>query len=121
MVGVNIVAADTDAEARRLLTSLQQMFVALRRGRPGRLPPPRDGYEETLTAQEQAILASVLECSFVGSPTTVRDALAQFLVRTGADELIVASQIHEFAARARSYEIAAEIRGELARGGSGPH
>jgi luciferase family oxidoreductase group 1 len=117
MVGVNVVAADTDAEARHLLTSLQQMFVALRRGRPGPLPPPVAGYAEHLTAQEQAILDDVLACSFIGAAGTVRSGLAQFLVRTGADELIVATQIFDFAARVRSYEILADVRDDLARAG----
>jgi luciferase family oxidoreductase group 1 len=113
MLGVNVVAADTDAEARRLLTSLQQAFVALRRGRPGKLPPPIDPAAVQLGPAEQAMLDDVLQCAFVGSHETVRAGIAGFLERTGADELILTSQIHDQAARLRSYEIAAQVRDEL--------
>ncbi len=110
MLGVNVIAADTDAEASLLLTSLQQVFVQLRRGRPGPLPPPLAGFESALTDYERAALAETLSCSFVGSPATVRAGLEAFVARTGADELIVASHIHDHAARLRSYEITASIR-----------
>jgi luciferase family oxidoreductase group 1 len=113
MLGCNVVAAETDAEAQRLLTSLQQAFVQLRRGRPGKLPPPVDPSTIQLGAAEQAMLADVLQCAFVGSRDTVRNGIAGFLERTGADELILTSQIHDQAARLRSYEIAAQIRDEL--------
>jgi len=116
MVGANVIAAETDAEAQRLLSSLQQAFVALRSGRPGRLPPPVDGFEQQLSSHDRAILDDVLSCSFVGSPDTVRRGLEGFLGRTGADELIVTAQIHDHAARVRSYELTAAIRDEL--GGS---
>jgi luciferase family oxidoreductase group 1 len=118
MLGVNIIAAETDEEARLLMTSLEQLFVSLRRGRPGRIPPPRPGYEAELTPQEKATLAHSLSCSFVGSRDTVRRGLEAFLARTGADELIVSGMIFDHAARLRSYEIAAEICDDLGKGGS---
>jgi luciferase family oxidoreductase group 1 len=115
MVGCNIIAADSDAEAQRLLTSLQQAFVALRSGRAGPLPPPVDDIDARIGVPERALLADVLACSFVGAPATVRDGLAEFLARTGADELMVTAQIYDHAARVRSYEIAAAVRDELGR------
>ena len=108
MLGFNVVAADTDEEAAVLATSLQQAFVNLRTGRPSKLPPPLPGYPETLGAQERAMLSDVLSCSAIGSPATVRSGLRAFVERTGADELMVTSQIFDHAARLRSYEITAQ-------------
>jgi luciferase family oxidoreductase group 1 len=113
MLGVNVIAADTDEEARRLLTSLQQAFVNLRRGRPGLLPPPLDGFEDQLEPFERAQLDQVLSASVVGSPETVRRGLEQFISRTGADEVIIAAQIFDHAARLRSYDITARARERL--------
>lgn len=113
MPGVNIIAADSDAEARRLLTSLQQVFVQLRRGRPGQLPPPVEGFEARLAPTERLFLDEFLACTFVGSPATIRRELAGFVARTGADELIVSTMIHDHAARLRSLELAAAVRDEL--------
>jgi luciferase family oxidoreductase group 1 len=117
MLGVNVSAAPTDAEARLLFSSLQQAFVNLRTGRPGRLPPPREGYEAELSSMQRAILDQALSCSFVGAPETVQRGLDGFIARTGADELMVTGQIHDHAARLRSFEIAASLQGQLgARG-----
>jgi luciferase family oxidoreductase group 1 len=110
MLGYNVFAADTDAEAEVLATSMQQAFVNLRRGAPTRLPPPSPGYAARMTPGEQAMLDEVLSCSAVGSRATVQREIAAFLERTGADELMVASMIFDHAARLRSYEIAAEVR-----------
>jgi luciferase family oxidoreductase group 1 len=107
MIGVNVVAADTDAEARRLVTSLQQAFVNLRRGRPGLLPPPVPGYEASLPPADRFLLQQVLSASVVGGPDAVRRGLADFAARHHADELMVAAQIFDHGARLRSYEIAA--------------
>ncbi|MCG2594406.1 LLM class flavin-dependent oxidoreductase [Ramlibacter sp. XY19] len=109
MLGFNVIAADSDEEAALLATSLQQAFVNLRSGRPGKLPLPKPGYLESLGPQEHALLASVLSCSAIGSPDTVRRGLQAFVEKTGADELMVTSQIHDHAARMRSYEIAASV------------
>lgn len=109
MLGVNVFAADTDAEARRLFSSLQQAFLNLRRGRPGKLPAPVDGLEEHLDPHGRAMLDQALACSVVGGPETVRHGIAEFVARTGADELMVTAQIHDHAARVRSFEILADV------------
>ena len=115
MLGVNVFAADTDDEARRLFTSLQQAFVNLRRGHPGRLPPPVDGFDEQLTPMDRLGIAEMLSCSVVGSPESVQRGMARFVAATGADELMVTSQIFDHGARLRSYEILAEVRNRLGR------
>jgi luciferase family oxidoreductase group 1 len=108
MLGFNVVAADSDAQARLLATSIQQSFVNLRSGRPGRLPPPREGYLEGLGAQERVLLEQILACSAIGCPATVSAALHDFLDRTRADELMLSSHLFDHQARLRSYQIAAE-------------
>jgi luciferase family oxidoreductase group 1 len=110
MLGFNVFAADTDEEAAWLFTSLQQAFVNLRRGMPGRLPPPVAGFEDRLTPAERAMIAQALSCAAVGSPDTVRRGLESFIDRTGADELIVTSQIFDHAARLKSFEIASRFQ-----------
>lgn len=109
MLGFNVFAADTDAEAHLRATSMQQAFVNLRSGRPARLPPPLAGYLEGLGPQETALLNSVLSCSAIGSPATVAEQLHAFIARSGADELMITSQIFDHAQRLRSYEITAKI------------
>jgi len=111
MLGVNVIAADTDAEARRLFTSQQQAFVNMRSGRPGRLPPPVDNIEATLDESGRAILRQALAVSVVGSPDTVKRGIADFIARTAADELMVTGQIFDHAARLRSFEIVAAAHG----------
>ena len=113
MVGSTVVVAPTDEEARFHFSSLQQAFLNLRSNRPGRLPPPRKGFEETLTPVERELLGEALSCAFVGAPETVRRGLEQLLARTGADEFIVSGQIHDHAARLRSYTLLAEVRDQL--------
>ncbi len=113
MLGYNVIAADTDEDARHLATSLQQAFVNLRRGRPSRLPPPQRGFHETLSPAEKQLLESVLSCSAIGSPPTVCDAMRSFIDRTGADELIVGAMLYDHDARLRSYELLASIREDL--------
>ncbi|MGK3991358.1 LLM class flavin-dependent oxidoreductase [Sorangium sp. So ce136] len=117
MLGFNVFAADTDEEARLLWSSLQQAFINLRRGRPGPLPPPVEGFERELGPMERAGLEQALSCSAVGSPETVRRGLEAFIERTRADELMVTSQIFDHAARVRSFEITAQVRDGLARAG----
>lgn len=109
MVGVNVIAADTDAEATRLFTSPQQQFVNLIRNARGKLRPPIDDIESYWQPHEKAHVMAMLSCAAVGSPTTVRQQLETIVRRTGADELIVATAIHDPAARLRSYEIAASL------------
>jgi len=120
MLGVNVVAADTDDEARLLLTSLQQAFVNLRSGHPTALPAPVEGFAATLTSEQAAMLDEVLACAAIGSPDTVRDRLTDLVTSTGADELILTSQIHDHGARVRSFEIAAEVRTTLKQQIPGP-
>lgn len=105
MLGFNCFAADTDEEAALLSTSIQQAFVSLRRGEPMQLPPPSAGYADSLPLEARAMLQNIFSCSAVGSPATVRKAVEQFIERTGADELIVTSQIYDQEARLRSYEL----------------
>jgi luciferase family oxidoreductase group 1 len=112
MAGVNVVAAETDAEARRLFTSAQQQFTNLFRGTPGLLPPPIDDIESYWTPAEKAQASSMLKYAFVGSPDTVRKGLEAFVEQTRVDELIVVSAIHDHAARLRSYELLAEAFGQ---------
>ncbi|MBK6008822.1 LLM class flavin-dependent oxidoreductase [Ramlibacter ginsenosidimutans] len=107
MLGYNVIAADSDEQAALLATSLQQAFVNLRTGRPGKLPPPRAGYYESLPAQARDMLESVLSCTAIGGPDTVRRELQAFAQRTKADELMITAQVFDHAARLRSYEIAA--------------
>lgn len=113
MLGLNVFAAETDAEARLLFSSLQQAFVNLRSGRPGKLPRPVEGFEAKLDPQARAMLDRALACSVVGGPETVRRGIAEFVERTGADELMVTAQIHDHAARVRSFEILADIHATL--------
>lgn len=113
MLGVNVIAADTDAEAQRLASSLRQVFVQLRRGRPGPLPPPVDDFEQQLLPHERAALDETLSCAFIGSPAMVRRGLEGFMARTQADELILASHIYDHQARLRSFALAAQVRDQL--------
>ena len=115
MLGVNVTAADTDAEARRLFSSVQQAFVNLRRGTPGPLPPPVDDFEATAHPLELAGIHQALACSIVGAPATVREGLRAFVADTGADELMVTAQIHDHAARLRSFELLAGVRERMVR------
>jgi luciferase family oxidoreductase group 1 len=110
---INVFAADTDAEARRLFTSLQQAFVNLRRGHPGLLQPPVEATESRWTEFEMAGIEHALRYSAVGSPETVRRWLESFIELTQADELMVTAQIFEHTARLRSFEILAETQNSL--------
>jgi luciferase family oxidoreductase group 1 len=109
MVGVNVFAADTDAEAGRLFTSLKRQFVNLRRGVPGLLQPPDDALEASLSEMERAGIERMLACSVVGSPETVRRGLKSFIDMTQADEIMVTAQMFDHAARLRSFEIVAGV------------
>jgi luciferase family oxidoreductase group 1 len=114
MAGVNVVVADTDAEARRLFTSTQQRFTDMLRGTRGKLAPPIPTMDGYWSSAEEAQASAMLACSVVGSPETVRRGLRQFVRETGADELMVASAIWDHGARLRSYELLAEVRDSLA-------
>jgi alkanesulfonate monooxygenase SsuD/methylene tetrahydromethanopterin reductase-like flavin-dependent oxidoreductase (luciferase family) len=108
MAGVNVYAADTDAEARRLMTSAQQSITNRFRGRAGRLPPPIDDIDSYWNPAEKAEVSARMSCSVVGSPAAIRDGVRRFIEQTQVDEIMVVSAIYDHAARLRCYEIVAE-------------
>ena len=105
VAGVNVIAAETDAEAHRLFTSAQQRACGIFRGARGLLPPPIEDIGSYWTASESVQVSRMLACSFVGSAETVRKGLDRFIAETGVDEVIVAAAIFDHRARLRSYEI----------------
>ena len=107
MLGVNVVAADTDAEARFLASSGRQSFASLRAGRPIPLPPPSREWERDPGDRSDA--ANQTRVSFVGAPDTIREQMKTFITTTRADELIVVAHIYDHGARLRSYELAGEL------------
>jgi luciferase family oxidoreductase group 1 len=115
MLGLNVCAADTDAEARRLFSSHQQALIARRTGRRGPLPPPLDDFESRLDPTAKLILREALACSIVGSPDTVKRGLEAFISQTRTDEIMVTGHIFDHAARLRSYEIAAQVHQALGK------
>ena len=108
MLGFNAFAAETKEQGELLATSVQQAFVNLHAGRPAKLPPPVSGFAETLPPRARALLRQVLSCSAIGDAATVKAEIDGFVQRTGADELMITSQIYDHEARLRSYEIVAE-------------
>src|SRR3954447_16774193 len=108
MAGVGVFAADTDADARRLITSAQQQFLNLRRGRPGPVPPPVDSMDDLWSAAERAGVEHALRYAIVGTPETVKRGLDAFIAETRVDEVMITAQIYDHAARLRSYEIVAD-------------
>ncbi len=116
MLGFNVFAAETDSQARDLFTSIQQAFVNLRTGKPGKLPRPAPGYGEMLDPAARAMIDQALACSAVGVGESVREQLAAFVDETQADEVMITSQIWDPAARIRSFEILAEAWGQPAAG-----
>jgi luciferase family oxidoreductase group 1 len=115
MLGLNVCAADTDTEARRLFSSHQQALIARRTGRRGPLPPPVDDLESGLDTMAKAILRQALSCSVVGSPATVKRELEAFIARTRTDEIMVTGNIFDHGARLRSFEITAEVHQTLSK------
>ena len=107
MLGVNIVAAATDAEARFLASSGRESFASLRAGRPIPLPPPSTAWERD--PGDRSDPATQTRVSFVGALDTIRPQVQAFVDRTRADELIVVSHIYDHQARLRSYELAANL------------
>ena len=114
-LAANLIAADSDGEARRLFTSLQQSFVRLRRGMPGQLPPPVDDIDSFAASHERAGADHALVYSFVGTRDKVEEGVRGFLDLTQADELIVTSHIYDHEARLHSFEIAAGILKTLSK------
>ena len=109
MLGMNVVAAETDEEARFLKTSVLQSFVNLRRGTPGMLPAPIADYEDHLMSAERSMLDQALSCSVAGAPDTVESEMAAFIEKTGADEIMITSNIHDHDKRLHSFELVAEM------------
>jgi len=116
MLGLNVVAAETDAQAKHLFTSLQQAFLNLRTGRPSRLPPPVDDIEARFAAAGMTPdMQGALATAVVGDPQTVRQGLEAFVAKHRPDEIMVTAQIFDHTARVRSFEIAAAARDELSK------
>jgi alkanesulfonate monooxygenase SsuD/methylene tetrahydromethanopterin reductase-like flavin-dependent oxidoreductase (luciferase family) len=113
MLGLNLVAADTDDEARFLFSSTQQSFLNIRRGRPGKLPAPVADMDSRIDAYGRAMLDDALACAIYGNVDTVRRGLNDFAERTGADEFMVTSNIFDHDKRKRSFEILAEAHGGM--------
>jgi luciferase family oxidoreductase group 1 len=111
MLGVTVVAAETDAEARFLFSSLQQSTLNNRIGQPSRVPPPVEDFEATLDPYRKAVVDDALGAAVVGGRETVRRGLEDLAARTGADELMVTANIYDHAKRKRSFEIVAEVGG----------
>lgn len=109
MVGLNIIAADTDQEAERLATTLQQQFLNLMRGKEVPLQPPVDNINDLARDYELAALENQLGTSIVGSPQTVKETLEKFLDESQADEIMAIAQVYDHKARLHSYELLAEI------------
>ncbi|HLS35834.1 MAG TPA: LLM class flavin-dependent oxidoreductase [Bacillota bacterium] len=111
MIGLNVIAADTDEKAEYLATSIQQQFLSLTRGRPDKLQPPVESMEHIWTPEEKAAVEQSLDpkATIVGSPETVKEKLVNFIEETDADEVIINSTIYNHEDRMRSYEIVAEI------------
>ena len=114
MVAANVIAGDDDKQAGRLFTSQQQAFTNILRATRGQLPPPIDDIDSYWSLEEKVRVSSMLRRSFVGSAETVEHGLRSFVEETGANELIVATAIHDHSARLRSYEILAGVGQALA-------
>jgi alkanesulfonate monooxygenase SsuD/methylene tetrahydromethanopterin reductase-like flavin-dependent oxidoreductase (luciferase family) len=107
MIGANVVAADTDKEARYLFSTTQQAFTNLARGRPGPQQPPIDDIEQYWSPSEKLRASHMLTYSVVGSAETVGDGMRRLVAATLADELMVVSNVYDHTKRVRSYEIVA--------------
>lgn len=108
MAAMTAIAAETDEEAELLASSQEQAFVRLRSGDPGKMPPPVPDYRASLPESAQAMLEHLGQARAVGSPATVRERLARFVERTGADEIVVSGATYDPAARRRSLELIAK-------------
>lgn len=114
MLGLNVVAADSDVAARRLFTTQQQSFINLRRGRPGLIPAPIDDIESYWTAAEKLMVQRALACAVVGDLDTVSEGIEAFIARHRPDEVLITANIFEHAARRHSFELLAQARARLA-------
>lgn len=119
MVGVNIIAAESDEEARRLATTQQMSFTDLIRGTRLYSRPPIDDMESYWLPMEKAQAMQMLACSIIGAPETVRKGIEDLVAETGADELIIVSDIYDHSKRLHSFELIAEAHPPLQRGTEG--
>ncbi|KAB7769414.1 LLM class flavin-dependent oxidoreductase [Xanthomonas maliensis] len=108
MLALNVIAADSEAEAKRLFTTQQQSFVNLRRGRPGKIPPPIDDIEAFWQPHERAGVERALACTVLGDAEQVAQGVADFVARHRPDELLFTANIYDHVARLRSFQLAAE-------------
>lgn len=113
MLGLNLFAAETDQEAQYHFTSLQQQFLALRYGKPGKIPPPIDNMDDLWHSIHKAAIGYALSCSIVGSPETASQQLKTFIQRYQTDEIMATATFYDHQARLRSFEIAAEVQKTL--------
>jgi alkanesulfonate monooxygenase SsuD/methylene tetrahydromethanopterin reductase-like flavin-dependent oxidoreductase (luciferase family) len=113
MPGINVIAAETDEEARYLATSMQQRFVGMVRGERGKLQPPIADIERYWSPAEKAHVLKMLRYAFVGSPETLKRALGAFVAETGADEIMITAPIFDHEKRKHSYTLVAELAPEL--------
>ena len=113
VLAYNAIAADSDAEAEYLASSLMQSFVNLHSGKPGLFPRPVDGYRQQLGAGGEGILKQVLACSAFGDRESVRENLRAFIDKTAPDELMFASSIYDISARLHSLTLLAEVMASL--------
>jgi alkanesulfonate monooxygenase SsuD/methylene tetrahydromethanopterin reductase-like flavin-dependent oxidoreductase (luciferase family) len=113
MIGVNIIAADTDVEARRLATTQLMSFTNIFRGARGLSQPPIEDIEDYWTPMEKAQASHMLARSIYGSPDTVRNGIDALIAETGADELMIVSDVYDHHARLRSFELIASAAGAI--------
>ena len=109
MIGVGVICAETDEQARWLAGPSRLAFSRLRSGRPGRFPSPEEAQAHDFTPDEEAVISSIAKGHIFGSPETVKAGLADLIDRTGADELIISTMVYEQSDRLRSYELVADI------------
>ncbi|MEZ2721888.1 LLM class flavin-dependent oxidoreductase [Paenalcaligenes hominis] len=113
MLGFNVFAAETDSKAQYLASSWQQSFVSLRQGKPIQLPPPVANYIERSGPLGQAVMDHALNCAAIGSLETITKQTQAFIDKTGADELMITSNMYDHAARLESYALIAQAHPHL--------
>lgn len=113
LAGVNIIVADTDEEAQRLSTSLIRMIVGILTGKRDYVQPPTEMTDDLTEVMQHPQVYQMLKYSFIGSKTTVKEQVKNFLAETKADELIAVTHIFDVNERIRSYELFAELMKEL--------
>jgi luciferase family oxidoreductase group 1 len=112
MVGVNVIAAESNELAQRFASSMQQSFLNLIRNKPSQLPPPIDNINELCSDYERVAIQERLDSSIVGDAETVKNKMQAFLDKTQANEMMVNGMIYDHTARMRSYEIVSEVSGK---------